>query len=210
MKKKLAIITLIALMCMASVAEAESIFPDMKESCWAYLYVCECKWQGYIDGFPDGTYKGQNTLKANEFLKILAAYFNRDNMTLVGGGGDGESSWFTPYWEVCKDIGLIDGSKDATQYGYELSREEAAYYMSKFVALRTSGDVGESQPKLFKDAETIKDDYLEAVYDMASKGFIEGYQDGTFNPKKILTRYEAAKLIYGLISRNINTALINQ
>ena len=50
--------------------------------------------------------------------------------------------------------------------------------------------------KDFNDAEDIQ--YVEAVEVLNLIGVIEGYPDGTFQPKKVLTRAEAAKIITSL------------
>ncbi|MBQ9599058.1 MAG: S-layer homology domain-containing protein [Clostridia bacterium] len=52
----------------------------------------------------------------------------------------------------------------------------------------------------FTDTEDIADYALAAVAEMASKGIINGYEDGSFRPKNTLTRAETAVVIYKIMT----------
>lgn len=197
------VISLLLVLMMISNVSYAAGFSDVASTCWAYIYVNECQQNKLLDGYPDGTFKGQNTLKANEFLKILATYYSNNNNLTIGSQKSGES-WFGPYYEVCKKIGLIDGSKSEGEYGYNLSREEATYYMYIFVGKRTAGECTEYAEQTFKDQTDMSEKYKVAITDMSKKKFIIGNPDGNFYPKNTLTRYEASKLIHGLTVRGIS------
>ena len=47
------------------------LFPDVPENHWAYEYVKELAKQGVIDGYPDGTFKGDRMMTRYEFAAIL-------------------------------------------------------------------------------------------------------------------------------------------
>ena len=47
----------------------------------------------------------------------------------------------------------------------------------------------------FTDDTTIADNYRRAVDAMTERGIINGFSDGSFGPKKALTRAQAAKII---------------
>ena len=47
------------------------LFPDVPENHWAYEYVKELVKQGVIDGYPDGTFKGDRMMTRYEFAAML-------------------------------------------------------------------------------------------------------------------------------------------
>ncbi|WP_276891723.1 S-layer homology domain-containing protein [Dialister micraerophilus] len=47
------------------------LFPDVPENHWAYEYVKELVKQGVIEGYPDGTFKGDRMMTRYEFAAIL-------------------------------------------------------------------------------------------------------------------------------------------
>ncbi|MDK8253168.1 MAG: S-layer homology domain-containing protein [Dialister micraerophilus] len=47
------------------------LFPDVPENHWAYEYVKELAKQGVIDGYPDGTFKGDRMMTRYEFAAML-------------------------------------------------------------------------------------------------------------------------------------------
>ena len=51
---------------------AQNPFSDVPEDSWAYDAVSQLAADGIIDGYPDGTYKGQNTMTRYEMAQITA------------------------------------------------------------------------------------------------------------------------------------------
>ena len=47
-------------------------FSDVPADSWAYDAVTTLAADGVIDGYPDGTYKGQNTMTRYEMAQIVA------------------------------------------------------------------------------------------------------------------------------------------
>ena len=46
-------------------------------------------------------------------------------------------------------------------------------------------------------------DYYQPVLDLANRGYISGYQDGTFRPNQAITRGQAAKMLALALNLNI-------
>lgn len=58
------------------------------------------------------------------------------------------------------------------------------------------GISAEDDPVLtFTDMDGLDDDSIDYVENVANKGFIKGYPDGTFGPNKTMTRAECATII---------------
>ncbi len=48
------------------------LFPDVPENHWAYAYVKKLADRGYLEGYPDGEFKGDRTMTRYEFAAIFA------------------------------------------------------------------------------------------------------------------------------------------
>ncbi|EFR43298.1 S-layer homology domain-containing protein [Dialister micraerophilus] len=78
MKKIASMLAVIALSAGAS-AYAANPFVDVKESSWAYQAVSELSKQGVIEGYSDGTFKGNNHLTRFEMAQIVARLLAQEN-----------------------------------------------------------------------------------------------------------------------------------
>lgn len=73
MKKLLGLSTAAIIMSTAGVVSAASNpFSDVPADSWAYDAVATLSADGVIDGYPDGTYKGGNTMTRFEMAQIVA------------------------------------------------------------------------------------------------------------------------------------------
>ena len=72
MKKLIALlITLASLFLMTGIVHAAGIFPDVSQSHKNHDAIIYLYQEGVINGYPDGTFKPENTLNRAELLKIL-------------------------------------------------------------------------------------------------------------------------------------------
>ena len=70
---KSAVLTALLSTTVASTAlAAENPFSDVPADSWAYDAVAELAANGVIDGYPDGTYQGENTMTRYEMAQIVA------------------------------------------------------------------------------------------------------------------------------------------
>lgn len=76
--------------------------------------------KGVISGFPDGTFKSEQTLTRAEFSKIIVTFASADTaVNLDSGFPDvdnvgAEAHWAKPYIKVAKDLKIISGFPDGT------------------------------------------------------------------------------------------------
>lgn len=78
MKKILAIAAVAALTAGVS-AYAANPFSDVSTSDWAYQAVSELSDQGIVEGYPDGTFKGQQNITRYELAQIIARLMARED-----------------------------------------------------------------------------------------------------------------------------------
>lgn len=59
---------------------ANNPFSDVPADSWAYDAVSTLAADGVIDGYPDGTYQGQNTMTRYEMAQIVACYMAKTDL----------------------------------------------------------------------------------------------------------------------------------
>ena len=78
MKKILAMAAAAALAAGASVSAANP-FSDVSTSDWAYQAVADLSEQGIVEGYPDGTFKGQTSITRYEMAQITARLMAKED-----------------------------------------------------------------------------------------------------------------------------------
>lgn len=82
-----------------------SAFPDLQTSFWCNKYAAYAKAQSIINGYPDGTFKGNNFVTEIEAMKILlnslGVTLPTPTVDLYTNAKVGE--WWTPYLQYIKD-----------------------------------------------------------------------------------------------------------
>ncbi|HPF19565.1 MAG TPA: S-layer homology domain-containing protein, partial [Bacillota bacterium] len=84
-------------------ASGSSSFSDMAGH-WADKYVAYAVSLGIINGYPDGTFKADNTVSYDEAAKMLVASLGYTEESLVG-------SWPVNWVTKAKVLGILDGIK---------------------------------------------------------------------------------------------------
>ena len=66
------------------------------------------------------------------------------------------------------------------------------------ILYRALGSQGKATVLSFNDNDKIADYAYDAIAEFVGLGILNGYEDGTFNPRGTATRAEAAKVIWGV------------
>ena len=102
----------------------QSPYSDMEpNSHWAFQYVIEATGMGVVSGYDDGTFRPENTVTYDEYIKIF--------VSLLGYASYAEQKGGYPlgYIEAAKDIKLTDGIEF---YGDDIvTRDDAAIIMDR-------------------------------------------------------------------------------
>jgi len=107
--------------------------------------------------------------------------------------------WSYPYIATAFNLGLITGV-DASNFEPtgSITRENLAVILYRTYNYAGKKVVAENAS--YTDSENISSYAKDAVNAMAKLGIMEGMGDGTFSPKTVVTRAQAAKVIYSLIT----------
>lgn len=91
-------------------------FSDIDHSAWYATYVKHAYTSGWINGYPDGTFKPEQTINKVEALKILA---KAQNWVIDDTTGD---DWYTPYVNYAKQAGYLEETTDIFSPSEQMQR----------------------------------------------------------------------------------------
>ncbi len=175
-------------------------FKDI-EGHWAEKIINRIGDVGIINGYPDGTFKPNQSVQADEFVKKLV-------MTVKGYIEPAkEGYWAQPFIDqaaalmiVNKDTDLVNG-----KLNYPLTREKAAQFIYKALQpVEEDEDLefAALSEQMIKDIQMNevykKGEFPHEIYQVYAKGIMQGNEKGEFNFDKTLTRAEALALILRL------------
>lgn len=177
-------------------------FSDI-ENHWAKSYIEIVSNYDAVSGYPDGTFKPNNTIKRIEFITLIV------NSQGIGTRNPLEGEyWGQPYIEAALSSGLIVaneyGNMAESTFEKNVSREElASIVVNAYINSGGSIDpliLNEASSKL-SDFGAVSPSYYENAIVSVAVDFISGYPDGTFAPKQSASRAEAAIVSYKLLTK---------
>lgn len=188
---------LIGLLLFTNVAIAENNRTEDGEiklrdinSHWAKEYIEKLITLGSIEGYPDGSFKPENTITNAEFTKILLASKGQH----FENSKDGH--WAKDYIEKAKGLSIIDEG-DFKDLDKPITRGQ----MAKMIVMTTNDRVSNLNiyEKQIKDIEGMPIDIQFYVATAYGLGIITGYEDGSFKNEKTATRAEASTMIIRML-----------
>lgn len=188
--------------------ETEAVMEDMTlQAEWDYVGVKSVfntdDHIAYIAGFPDGSVQPLADITRAEvamiFYRLLRdevrEQYKTDENSFVDVAPD---SWYVTAVSTLANMGVIagrgNGIFDPTA---KITRAEFATMAARIDRL-DSGDVS------FTDVGTNHWAY-QYIISAATKGWVKGYEDGTFRPEQNITRSEVMALVNRMLDRNTLT-----
>ena len=197
------------------------------EGHWAQKEVEAAVASGWVDGYPDGSFKPEKSITRAEFTKMLldAIHLTPDSETVAWMKENaltddvwGNPTEYTPklydmsgHWLTSQgwlDAALYSGMVVPDDYNGKNFRPEKAIARYE-IALMTDRALGlvypASQPVEgelpFTDKEEILDWMKGYVNESVKAGVLKGYPDGSFQPNKTSTRAEAVVMIQRMLEK---------
>ena len=154
---------------------------------WSKDAVLDFVSKGYIDGYPDYTFRPENTITRAEFVKVVNKVFNYTDKAQINFTDVNSSQWY--YEELCKAIqaGYIKGYEDNTfRPENPISREEASLMISRIKNnLKGDGTLG------FADESQVSYWAKDAVDSLIDNGIVGLNDRNLFRPLDNITRAES-------------------
>lgn len=171
-------------------ANSQAMFRDVRLH-WAKGAVEELAQLNIISGFPDGTFRPNESVTREQFVKMLV---EAKGLKLRYGQSFSDVSnqqWSNPYIETALYYGILTKEDYGQHFQPELniSRQEMAILSARTLQL---SPVQASLP--FTDRSIIQE-HPELVGAAVKQGIMIGYEDNTFKPYHASTRAEAAIVI---------------
>lgn len=202
-KKLTAIIIAFAIVASNAWAEEkayEKTFADVPETHWAFEYIADMAKRDIISGYPDGTFLPDETVSRAEFARIMAGAAGleikpEEDSSFVDVS---KEDWYFPYIEAVKDYfdGYNSGNEVMFAPNDKALREDIAVAMVKLKGYDTQSTNISTIEEMFADWGDISGNAKKYIATAVEKGLISGYPEGTFQPKKSITRAEAASLLW--------------
>jgi hypothetical protein len=199
--------------------EAAPAYSDI-DNHWAGAQIEAAMEKGYVNGFPDGTFKPDDPVTVAQFLTMMFLSFtdvkedgNRDwsdatlnripelprenfsNYAYEFGQGD---PWYSHHVQNAKSFLVINDWEYEGRYDEALTRERAAK-MVNVMAAWFDGSINDEYAKLavtkMKDYTKFTPGWERLAAESMIRGILSGYPDGNFQPKRSITRAEAISVI---------------
>lgn len=215
--------------CAAVTVSAANPFTDVSADDWAYQAVASLSDEGVIDGYPDGTFRGDKHVTRYEIAQIVARLMAKED-TLNASQKETLAKLSSQYANELKDLGVriaeLEKKRGATDLITELRVQSIDRYDDVFkgkkhneistrVRLNTITPVND-RVHLYGQIETILDMNGKESYDVnridpkdkSQTKLRTGYGDGDFHLNRLWTTYhfgpkqDTSKLPFGL-SKNL-------
>lgn len=198
--------------CAAVTASAANPFTDVSADDWAYQAVASLSDEGVIDGYPDGTFRGDKHVTRYEIAQIVARLMAKEN-TLNASQKETLAKLSAQYASELKDlvvrIAELEKKRGATDLITELRVQSIDRYDNVFkgnvqkhneistrVRLNTITPVND-RVHLYGQIETILDMNGKESYDVnridpkdkSQTKLRTGYGDGDFHLNRLWTTY---------------------
>ncbi|WP_309123173.1 S-layer homology domain-containing protein, partial [Paenibacillus sp.] len=157
----------------------------------------------YINGYPDGEFKPENSITRAEMAMMLARILQRSE-EFTASPGIGAASYPdvpTSHWafgaiERMKETGIMKGYENGEFHpDKRITRAEMAATMLRFLDLEPLTGT----TTVYTDLEGHW--AIDHVETLRQKGIMNGYPEGNFYPNRDLTRAEAVTMINRAVGR---------
>ena len=172
-------------------------FSDTKGH-WAVSYINDLATRGYINGYPDGTFKADRTMTKAEFTTALIGSLGiTPPEPTKSSYTDTKSHWGRKYIEEAVERGILVPSESAQGLGPDqnILRSQAAAMIVRALNLQASGGTSK-----FTDRDDVErslyNTEIKAAYDA---GIIAGFPDGSFAPYREMTRAQVCTVLVKML-----------
>lgn len=169
---------------------------------WAAASITTAIAHGWVDGYPDHTFKPNATLSRADFVTLLSRMSGEDYSVYKNSGFPDvkDDAYYCKSVAWATDAGILDGFPDGTFRPTEnVTREQMAHIMRLYLTHKGI-DVSEIDPAIdskISDLNEIGDWARDDVRFCYGAGLLEG-RDNAFVPAGTATRAEAATVLLRL------------
>ena len=172
-------------------------FSDVNSGDWFYDNVMDAANNGYVSGYPDGTFKPNGSTTRAEFASMIAnamGYESEPSDSDTMFPDVANDFWAKAAINFCAQNGIIEGYDDGTfKPNQTITRQEAAAILNNAFDLAEKYGISDEQ---FPDDGKIANWASDHVYAAKASGLMNGDKDtGNFRPTDTIKRCEAASIL---------------
>lgn len=173
---------------------------------WAKTYIEYLDQEGVINpSATTGKYEPNRDMTRAEFMRYVNRAFHFTEKASISYTDVKSNAWYYETIQIAKKYGYISGvDENRMDPDGKMTREQAAVIIGRLF----KADPGNISPSdlPYSDRDKIASwsaGYIKAASD---KGFLTGYSDGTFQPNRVVTRGEVAKILYYYMGTSLSVA----
>ena len=202
MKKRILSLLLTLLMLAGTVLLAQSVaasqFNDVSEKRWSYNDIMYTYGKGYMNGYPDGSFKPEESMSRAMIVTVLYRMEGEPEVTAKNPFGDVKSGkWYTDAVIWGAEKGIVSGISK-TKFGPDekVTREQLVTFFARFAENVRSYDISKTADlSAYTDSGKIssyaKDYFAWAV----ATGLVNGKTATTLDPRGNATREQFAAIL---------------
>ena len=168
---------------------------------WAKTAIDYVVSKGYFAGLSNTEFGPNKSITRGQFVSVLGRMlkvnvndYKDQNFKDVKSG-----MYYSPYITWANKVGIVSGVGQGNfAPDKELTREEMAVMMTKFLKVSGKNLNAKGNTNSFKDEEKIQSWAKDSVKEMERLGIVSGMGDGSFAPKSQFTRAQVAQVLYNI------------
>ncbi|GAB6275134.1 MAG: hypothetical protein STSR0004_19990 [Peptococcaceae bacterium] len=168
---------------------------------WAREYIEKLLQQDIISGYPDKTFRPNNSISRAEFTKLLVKALKLESSEKAASTFIDVYSqdWFFSYVQAAADANLVKGAEGKFLPHAFITRQEMAVILIRALDKEEKALEKAKETLSFQDAGEIAPWAKGQVALAVEEGLLKGYPDNTFAPGKKASRAEACAIVYHLM-----------
>lgn len=175
---------------------------------WGEQHIYDAADYGLVSGYPNGTFKPDETISIAEFLVLITkAYpaFQEQAEAMTDSTIPVPDAWYGKYSYVATANGFYVNRISIQNIETPITRQEAAYIINEAIKVTKTEDFIKSYPEQnVRDYSDIFAGYKEPVLNLYSLGIVSGQHPDAngmtaYNPTGNLTRAETCVMFLNLV-----------
>lgn len=204
------------------------VFKDIKGH-WAYDEIEAMVNQGILDGYPDGSFRPNEPVKVDQFIKMLILSYSEQhpNQERSWRGSFLDSLtyenrtilkqdyryfnfkpamtgyWAKPFIDVASDLNFLNKNR-YSDFQTDMTRENVAeviFYTLQETEFLEDEQFSRSVAQSYGDLTSANDREQKFIAESLIKGIMQGYPDGKFGVGQYVTRAESLVILNRLIEK---------
>lgn len=176
-------------------------FTDVDNSHWAAELIKQAAAKQLVEGKSLDAFDPNGAITRAEFTMIVARIFSLSSSAATPFADVEADSWYASAVAGAYEAGLINGMDEHTfAPNRSITREEMAVLLVRALEYKVGTELDQAEIS-YADAETISQWALDAIGKATAAEIIEGKGNDRFDPKGLLTRAEAVKVLLALEQR---------